>query len=71
MHFLPSSATTHSSHLLLRMLRTLPIIHLHVFVIVIVFIVVILILIAFQAIAFMEGREGLDLCFEAGGCKAF
>jgi hypothetical protein len=51
------------------MLRTLSIIHLHILVI--VFIVVILILIAFQAIAFMEGREGLDLCFEAGGCKAF
>jgi hypothetical protein len=51
------------------MLRTLPIIHLPILVI--VFIVVILILIAFQAIAFMEGREGLDLCFEAGGCKAF
>jgi hypothetical protein len=53
------------------MLRTLPIIHLHILVIFVVFIVMILILITFQAIAFMEGREGLDLCFEAGGCKAF
>lgn len=27
--------------------------------------------VTFQSVAFMEERERLDLCFEAGGCKAF